>query len=157
MLYVFTRKWWSERRRTRDQEDKIFGALSESLEDLKNWKRNEIGSYSHKKDNVQVYSGRRGSAAKLAQPQDWPMPRRWRKIIVPKLDVLEYSWEDQNCEFVYNVVSGKYPYHKRRHSISKDLQEWIRVDCDEGYFLKADVYYFTNEEIAMAAKLKIEG
>lgn len=127
--------------------DAICKDLLEKLDNTTDWKTAGNNGVTHKDYNIEVYEHL------ILRPERVRIPRKWKKKIRQKLKKIYHHFRMQELCFLHDVILGKYSLHV--WITDDEKKEWLKENAKEDdYIVVGYWYYFKNESIAVAYKLR---
>ncbi len=141
---------WNNNLDSLEKKQKIDAICRDLLEKLSNttdWKTASNDGVAHKNYNIEVYEHL------IIRPKRVRIPRKWRKRIRQKIKKIYHRYRMESLAFLHDVILDKYPL---QIWISDDeKKEWVKENAKEDDYIVIDYwYYFENESIAVAYKLR---
>lgn len=132
----------------KEKVDAICRDLLEKMSKMEDWKRSTSnGGVVHKNYNLEVFEHL------ITIPERVRIPRKWRKRIRQKIEKIYHCYRMESLAFLHDVILDKYPLHV--WITGDEKLEWVKENAKEDDYIKIDHwYYFKNESIAVAYKLR---
>ena len=130
----------------KEKVDAICKDLLEKLSKIEDWERTSSGVV-HKHYNLEVFE------RLITKPKRVRIPRKWRGKIRHRIKKIYHRHQMESLGFLHDVILDKYPLHV--WITSDEKREWVKENAKEDDYIAFDYwYYFKNESIAVAFKLR---
>jgi len=131
----------------KEKIDIICKDLLEKLSKIEDWKKSSSDAVVHKHYNLEVYEHL------ITRPKRVKIPRKWRKRIRQKIKKIYHHYRMESLAFLHDVILDKYPLHA--WITSEEKIDWLKENAEkDDYIIINRWYYFKNESIAVAYKLR---
>lgn len=131
----------------KEKIDIICKDLLEKLSKIEDWKKSSNGGVTHKHYNLEVLE------RLIIRPKRVRIPRKWRGKIRHRIEKIYHCYEMKSLGFLHDIILDKYPLHV--WITSDEKIEWVKENAKEDDYVVGDRwYYFKNESIAVAYKLR---
>ncbi len=131
----------------KEKIDVICRDLLEKLSKTDDWKKSSNDGVVHKHYNLEVLEHL------ILRPERVRIPRKWRKRIRQKIRKIYHLYQMKSLAFLHDIILDKYPLHV--HIYDDEKREWVKENAKEDDYIVIDRwYYFENESIAVAYKLR---
>ena len=131
----------------REKIDAICKDLLEKLSKTEDWITTGDTGVSHKEYNLEIHEH------VIMRPSRAKIPWKWRKKIRYQIKRVYHSYEMESLGFLHDVILDRYPLQVR--ALDDEQKEWLKENSNRDDYLTDNYwYYFENESIAVAYKLR---
>ena len=131
----------------KEKIDAICKDLIEKLSKVEHWEITSSDGVAHKDYNLEVFEHL------ITRPKRVRIPRKWRRKIRYRIEKIYHCYEMESLGFLHDVILDKYPLHV--WITSNERRQWVKENAKEDDYIAFDHwYYFKNESIAVAFKLR---
>lgn len=156
--------FWCKRKQRRAQENEVFEKILAVLHDTNDWAKTDATLYSHLKSKLKIEYGLDSGyeynhmVRWIRSPEELRIPRRFRSRFEEYLAIIDKR-KNQNAplEFLNSYLNREYSDTCTidvKLSEHPEVKKWLQEQGINDFYINDKIFWFKNEEDAVACKLR---